>query len=424
MPSLVDIVQKLDTLGAAVSIGGRTLLSADTNPVPTTWDHITKVDPEAKKRLPLAYPLYLSHTGAVSVGGSQDVTEQNTIETFDLVNAATVPAFHEPSDSTHVTEAVRDKAEFMAIPEVLNGDNESLVGTLGKGVEHIRDEMAPTLIERKLPIPLGSSIEKRLATFAASWLLHESVFEAYIIMNDDSAAAREANVGKDDLLTPREAKQHAMAAEHHLESEVIYLEYSGTFGGEEAVEILDEIDEGVSWSRVWYGGGLDDRENAQRILDAGADAVIVGDSFHDVAEEEATLTAEATAALGAGAGREEIHEWLEETIDPEDTAAARYLSTIVNVPAPEERATRYLAAGIRIALELQTVAETLTAPDAAEIRAAVTDSPIPGESTFADALDDSAAHALAERLAVSLLAERFDVDLEDGFAAHHVATEL
>ena len=424
MPSLVDIVQKLDTLGAAVSIGGRTLLSADTNPVPTKWDHITKVDPEAEKRLPLAYPLYLSHTGAVSVGGSQDVTERNTIETFDLVNAASVPAFHEPSDSTHVTQAVRDKAQFMAIPEVLNGDNESLVGTLGKGVEYIRDEMAPKLIERKLPIPLGTSIEKRLSNFAASWLLHESVFEAYIIMNVDSAAAREANVGDDDLLTPREAKQHAMAAEHHLESEVIYLEYSGTFGGDEAVEILDEIEEGVSWSRVWYGGGLDNRENAQKILDAGADAVIVGDSFHDVAEEEADLIAEAADALGQGASREEIREWLESEVDLDETAAARYLSTIVDVPAPDERAARYLAAGIQVALELETVADTLADPTASDIREALSDGPVPGETLFADVLDDEDAHALAERLAVSLLADRFDVELSDTFAAHHVATEL
>ncbi len=424
MPALVDIVQKLDSLGTAISIGGRTLLSADTNPVPTEWDHITKVDPEEKKRLPLAYPLYLSHTGAVSVGGSQDVTEQNTLETFDLVNAATVPAFHEPSDSTHVTQAVRDKAEFMAIPEVLNGDNESLVGTLGKGVEYIRDEMAPNLIEEKLPIPLGSSIEKRLSNFAASWMLHEAVFEAYIIMNVDSAAAREANVGEEDLLTTREAKQHAMAAEHHLESELIYLEYSGTFGDEEAVEILDAIDEGVSWSRVWYGGGLDNREDAQTVLDAGADAVIVGDSFHNVAEEEADLASVALDALGSGAAREEIQEWLKSEVELEDTAAARYLSTIVDVPSPEQRAVRYLAAGVQIALELETVAQTLSEPDAADIRAAVADGPVPGEALFADAIDDGAAHSLAERLAVSLLAERFDVALADAFAAHHVATRL
>lgn len=424
MPAFADIVRKLNKVGTVISIGGRTLLLADTNPVPSEWDHITKVDPEASKRLPLAYPLYLSHTGGVSVGGSQDVTEQNTLETFDLVNAAGVPAFHEPSDSSHVTETVREKAAFMAVPEVLNGDNESLVGTLGKSIEHIVEDLGPRYIEEKVPIPLGGGLKERLSNFAASWLFNEAVFEAYIIMNADSAAAREANVDEDDLLTPREAKQHAMAAEHHLESEVIYLEYSGTFGGDEAVKILDAIEEGVSWSRVWYGGGLDNRENAQQILDAGADAVIVGDSFHDVAEEEATLAGQAVEELGPGATRDDIRDWLDDTVDLEETAAARYLSTIVDVPAPEERAGRYLAAGITVALELDRVAATLSDPDADAIRAAIADGPVPGETVFADVLDDDDAAALAERLAVSLLADRFDVDLPDTFAAHHVAMDL
>jgi len=422
MSGLARVVQTLDTLGAVVSIGGRTVLSADTNPVPAEWDHITKVDPEEEKRLPLAYPLYLSHTGAVSVGGSQDVTEQNTLETFDIVNAASVPAFHEPSEATHVTKAVRDKAEFMAVPEVLNGDNESLVGTLGKGVEYVKEEMAPQLIAEKIPIPLGSSLEDRLSNFAASWLLHESVFEAYIIMNVDSAAAREANVTAEDLLSPGEAKQHALAAEHHLESEVIYLEYSGTFGGEEAVEILEKIREGVSWSRVWYGGGLDDRENAQTILDAGADAVIVGDSFHDVAEEEAELVEKARDAFEGTPGRAEIREWLEETVDIDETAAARFLSTIVDVPAPEQRAARYLTVGIETALELREVGDGLTDPSASDIRDAVSGGPLPGETAYADVLEDEKVRDLARTLAISMLAERFGVDVADGLPAHHIAT--
>ncbi len=422
MSGLTRVVRTLDTLGSVISIGGRTVLSADTNPVPAEWDHITKVDPEDEKRLPLAYPLYLSHTGAVSVGGSQDVTEGNTLETFELINAASVPAFHEPSEATHVTKAIRDQAEFMAVPEVLNGDNESLVGTLGKGVEYVKEEMAPQLIAEKIPIPLGSSLEDRVSNFAASWLLHESVFEAYIIMNVDSAAAREANVTAEDLLSPREAKQHALAAEHHLESEVIYLEYSGTFGGEEAIDILEEIHGSVSWSRVWYGGGLDNRENAQAILDAGADAVIVGDSFHDVAEEEADLVAEAADTFEGTPDRTAIQEWLEETRDLEDTAAARYLSTIVDVPAPEQRAARYLAVGIEAALELRALGEELDEPTASDIRTAVTEHAVPGETAFADVLDDETAQDLAEEVAVSMLAERFDVAIDDSLPAHHIAT--
>lgn len=423
MPTFDDIVQQIDSLERVFSIGGRTLLALDTNPVPAEWEHITKVDPEFEKRLPLVYPLYLSHTGAVSVGGSRDVTERNTEETFDLVKAAGVPAFHEPSEASHVTSDTRDQAEFLAIPEVLNGDSESLVGTLGKGIEHIKEELAPELIEEKLPLPLGSTVENRLSNFAAGWMLSEAVFEAYIIMNTDSAAAREANVSEDNLLDPAAAKQRAMAAEHHLESEVIYLEYSGTFGGAEAADILEAVDEGVTWSRLWYGGGLENRENAQAVLDAGADAVIVGDIFHDVAEEELDLCEQAIEELSSDADRDAVREWIDEEVVVSETSAARYLSTITAVPDPDKRAASYLAAGVYLRSQLEAIAADLTDPDAAAIRDELA-METPGASAFADVLDDETAREVARRLAGSLLADRFDVEMDDGIAARHLAVDL
>jgi len=39
---------------AAARIAAHTVLPVDTNPVPDEWTHVTKVDPERGKRLPLA----------------------------------------------------------------------------------------------------------------------------------------------------------------------------------------------------------------------------------------------------------------------------------------------------------------------------------------------------------------------------------
>jgi len=422
MSGLERVVRTVGNVGSAVSIAGRTLLSVDTNPVPE-WDHVTKVDPEAEKQLPLAYPLYLQHTGGVSVGGSRDVTERNTEETFDLVNAAGVTAFHEPSAAAHVTDRTRDQAAFLAVPEVLNGDSQSLVGTLGEGIEHVKEELAPKLIADKLPLRVGDGVTDRLANFAASWLIREAVFEAYIIMNTDSAAAREANVGEADLLEPRQAKQRAMAAERHLESEVIYLEYSGTFGGQEAVDLLEAIDRGTDWSRLWYGGGLDDRDNAEAVLAAGADAVVVGNVFHEVADEEADLFAAAVEDLPANATRDAVADWVESQVEPGETSAAKFLSTITAVPDPEGRAVRYLAAGVHFALQLRAVAADLDDPDEAALRRAVAGETVPGESIFADALAEDA-RPLARRLGLSVLADAVDVDLADGFESRHLAVSL
>ena len=421
MSRLASVVRRVSRLGRLVSVGGRTALSLDTNPVPADWTHVTKVDPEREKRLPLAYPLYLSHTGAVSVGGSQAVTEDNTEETFELVNAADVPAFHEPSAADHVTGRTRDAADFMAVPEVLNGDSEALVGKLGRGIDHVREELAPTYINEKLPVPLGDGFGDRLSAFAGAWMMEESVFEAYIIMNLDSAAAREANVTEADLLDPEAAKHRAIAAETHLDSEVVYVEYSGTFGGEEAVDILEAVDDGVSWSRVWYGGGLDSREDARTVLKAGADAVVVGNVFHEVAGEEADLYEAASEAFATAPDRDAVREFVESEVDTGETHAASYLSTITAIPDPEGRATRYLTAGVHAALQLRDVAEGLSSPDAATLRAAVPETP-PGASALADAVGD--AEGLARQLGTALLAERTGLEDDAGLPVSHIGLSL
>ena len=421
--SLTNLAKRFESASAAVSIGFRTLLGLDTNPVPSDWSHITKVDPENEKKLPLLYPCYLSETSAVSVGGSRDVSDRNTEETFELLADSGVPAFHEPSDATHVTEKTRDHSDFLAVPEVLNGDSEALVGTLGKGLDYVREDLGPKTIEDKVGLPLDGLLGSRAADFATGWLMNEAVFEAYIIMNSDSAAAREANVTEDDLLTPQQAKERALAAQHHLESEIIYLEYSGTFGGDEAVEMLESIDEAVSWSRIWYGGGLDNRENVNRVRNAGADAVVVGDVFHRVADIEAELFEQVRTEFDGEATAERLREWVAENVDVAESDAGRYLSTIPDVTQPEQTATRCLAESLSFGLAVADLADGLADPSAADIRAAVRDAEFEAESTLANVPGADASGTVTE-LACGLLAERFDVEMAERSVTDHLAVEL
>ncbi|MFC4549329.1 MULTISPECIES: heptaprenylglyceryl phosphate synthase [Halorussus] len=415
-----DVAESLARLGRGAKLAARTLSPLDPNPVPAEWTHVTKVDPEEAKKLPLLYPLYLRHTSAVSVGGSADVTATNTEQTFELLEAASVPTFHEPSGPTHVTRKSREMAAFLAIPEVLNGDSESLVGQLGAGVEHIREELVPELLAAEWPW-LPRPVESRLADFLTSWLLSEAVFEAYIIQNPDSAAAREANVGPDDLLTPREAKHRAMAADRHLESELVYVEYSGTFGGEEAEAILDAVSPNLTWARLWYGGGIDSREAAERMLAAGADAVVVGDAFHRVADEEADLCARATDDLDATATAADVRAWVDDRVEVADSAAAAYLSTIPAVSDPEALAEEYLVATVRTWLGLRELAaESVSVGDAtdeADLRRAL-DAAAP--EWFADATDgaDDGDAELVRRGVLALLAERGGVEAFDAARTH------
>jgi phosphoglycerol geranylgeranyltransferase len=421
--SLTQFAKRFESAASTLTIAGRTLLGLETNPVPSEWTHITKVDPESEKQLPVLFPSYLSHTSAVSVGGSRDVTEQNTEQTFELLTDSGVAAFHEPSEATHVTEQTRQHADFLAVPEVLNGDSESLVGTLGKGIDYVRDDLGPEMIEQKIGLPLGGVFGERVPDFVAGMMMEQAVFEAYIIMNVDSAAAREANVTQDNLLTPQEGKERALAAEHHLDSEIIYLEYSGTFGGDEAVEMLEAIDDGVSWSQIWYGGGLDNNKSAERVLGAGADAVVVGDAFHRVAEAEADLLEQARTEFHSETPTETLQTWVTETVDVAETDAVKYLSTIPSVADPEQRAVEYLAASIEFGLALEAVARELSGPTASDIRSAVGNKEFQLESAFRT-IPGADASGLVEELAVSLLGERFDCEMPERSVATQFALEI
>jgi len=422
-------------------VAGRTLLGFDTNPVSADWTHVSKVDPEGEKQLPLGFPLYLSETSAVSVGGSRDVTADNTEETMALVTATGVPVLHEPSGAGHVTEQTREDAELLAIPEVLNGDSAALVGTLGKGLDYVRGELGPGLVEGRIGVPLDGDglVGERLGNFAAAYLMREAVFEAYIIMNPDSAAAREAGVTESDLLSPQAARERALAAEYHLESEVVYLEYSGTFGGEEAVTMLSELDDGLTTPRLWYGGGLDSAQKADTVLDAGADAVVVGDILHDIADVEANLVEQARETFGTATGEssadptegdhtagvpahERLVEWVGETVDVGETSAMRYLSTIPEVDDAAGMATEYLAVGVEFVLVVEAIADRLDQPDGTTVARALREDPRLPETRLATSLDGEQ-RDLPERLAATLLAGRFDVDIADAFPGRHLGVE-
>lgn len=358
---LSRVAKLVGKMSLATKHSVRSFTDIDTNPIPTAWTHITKVDPEQEKRLPLLYPAYLQHTSAISVGGSRDVNRKNTEDTFKLLQAIDTPVFHEPSAARHVTPKTREFSEFLAIPQVLNGDSDSFIGTLGEGAEYLRNEMVPQLIQEKLSWT-PKFLKTNLADFLTSFLLDSALFEAYIIQNENSAAARESNVTTEDLLSPAEAAQRALAAEKHLESPVIYVEYSGTFGGDEAERILEAINEELRWSRLWYGGGISNRNQAESVLRAGADTAIVGNIFHEIASEEEEIWQQANDDLESEADMSHITEWIEEEIDVEDTNAYKFLTTIPSVDKPGIKTQLYLSKTLKLRLLINELVKHESTP--------------------------------------------------------------
>ena len=235
-------------------------------------DHVTKVDPA--KPLP-PDPSILEATDLVMIGGSDDVTAENTLETIEAVREAVpeVPVCQEPYEADHVTMDTVDTVDFLAIPAVYNGDRDHFVG------KHLAmfAELAATpssILGSSIPV-VGNVIESK-GEAAVAEVAEKIVGEGYVIQHLDSAAAETAGVT--EACSTAEVGGAALATESFYGFPIFYVEYSGTYGGSEDVAAAaSQLEETV----LLYGGGIDSQEKAEEILAAGADAIVVGDVFHE-----------------------------------------------------------------------------------------------------------------------------------------------
>ncbi len=239
------------------------------------WDdvtHVTKVDPA--KPLPADLEV-LSGTDLVLVGGSDDVTEENTLEAIDALQATVpdTPVFQEPYSGAHVSSATVERADAVAVPAVFNGDRDHFVG---KHVELFTEigEQPGELLGANLPL-VGRLVESKGRDVVAE-LAANLVGEGYVVQHLESAAADRAGV--ETAYTPEQVAGAALATETFYGFPIFYIEYSGTYGGPDDVEAAARY---LEETRLFYGGGIDSAEAATEILEAGADAIVVGDCFHD-----------------------------------------------------------------------------------------------------------------------------------------------
>ncbi|WP_049926534.1 heptaprenylglyceryl phosphate synthase [Halopiger goleimassiliensis] len=239
------------------------------------WDaitHVTKVDPA--KSLPGDLSV-LEGTDMILVGGSDGVTEANVLETIDALEEQypEMPVLQEPNGSDHVSRTTIDRVDAIAVPAVYNGDREHFVGKhldLFTEIGQKPDELFGT------NVPLVGGLVKSKGQEVVADLASKLVGEAYVVQNLASAAADQAGV--EDQYTPEQVAGAALATEAFYGFPVFYVEYSGTYGGPEDVEAAARY---LEETTLFYGGGIDSAAKAEEILEAGADAIVVGDCFHD-----------------------------------------------------------------------------------------------------------------------------------------------
>lgn len=82
-----------------------------------TISHITKVDPA--EDLPENLTI-LDHTDLVIVGGSDGVTQKNSLDAIERIKTdfPDLPLFQEPYSSSHVSAETIEAADYLSVPAV------------------------------------------------------------------------------------------------------------------------------------------------------------------------------------------------------------------------------------------------------------------------------------------------------------------
>jgi phosphoglycerol geranylgeranyltransferase len=209
------------------------------------WDHIVKIDPDKTLVEGETFEdVCATGTDALEIGGTTGMTEEKMARVVEATGAYDIPVYIEPSNVASVVH--RDELDGYLVPVVLNAGD--VFWTVGAHKEWAR---------------LDDDID---------W--DRTFTEAYVIMNPESSVAEYTEADCD--LEADDVAAYAEVAEQMLGQDIVYIEYSGTYGDPEVVQAAtDAVDDAT----VFYGGGIGDYDSAYE-MGTHADTVIVGDLVH------------------------------------------------------------------------------------------------------------------------------------------------
>ena len=212
----------------------------------TDWDHITKIDPDKDLVEGETFEdVCATGTDALEIGGTLDMTEEKMERVIDACAKHDVPVYQEPSNPGVVIDD--DALDGYLIPTVFNAKDSFWVTGAHKEWVRIEDGL--------------------------DW--DRTHTEAYIVLNPDSSVAEYTEADTDQ--TAEDVASFARVAEKMFGQEIVYVEYSGTYGDTEKVAAAhDALDEAT----LFYGGGIHDYDSAYGMA-KHSDAVVVGNLLHD-----------------------------------------------------------------------------------------------------------------------------------------------
>lgn len=236
--------------------------------------HVTKLDPDRPLEARRLQAVAASGTDALVIGGTQGITRAKVLHLLRRLAGAPVPVLVEVSHEACALPG----ADGYLVPLVLNAGHPDWLGA--------RHARALAALGRLVPW------ERVLA-------------EGYVVANPESAVARLVGVRR--APDPRQAAGYAWLGAGLMRLPVIYLEYSGRFGGTRLLAAMRAALDGVRAAGGWrpllvYGGGVDGAERARAVLDH-ADAVVVGNAvYRDDGLDRLAASVAAVRALRSGGG--------------------------------------------------------------------------------------------------------------------------
>jgi len=210
------------------------------------WDHVLKVDPDKELYEDETFEdVAATGTDALEIGGTTGMTTEKMERVVDACAAADIPVYQEPSNPGVVID--HGGLDGYLVPTVLNAGDPFWITGAHKEWARIDDGL----------------------NWDRTWT------EAYIVLNPEAAVASYTDADCD--LSAEDVAAYAGVAERLFGQDIVYLEYSGTYGDAEKVAAAaDELDDAT----LFYGGGVHGYESA-REMGQHADTVVVGDLLHD-----------------------------------------------------------------------------------------------------------------------------------------------
>lgn len=205
--------------------------------------HIFKLDPNKEISDENLQKVCESGTDLILVGGTDGITEDNVLDLLARVRRYSVPLALEVTNTDSVTQGF----DHYFIPSVFNTNDMKY-----------RDGILVDALEDHFQVIDFEEI---------------SLFP-YIILNEDSKAFKKSNA----YLPPEDALTSTLHMMDKLyKFPYIYIEYSGTLG---QIETVKAIKETLEHSKMIYGGGIKNKEEAE-MFSKVADIIVVGNAIYD-----------------------------------------------------------------------------------------------------------------------------------------------